>query len=191
MNIGCWCGTFLCCIALASCTAEDPVPFRAASSSTPAFTVEVARAEDRVIYEMEGQTAVFRITSPTGMGSAQVALASGAVPDKLILRFYLQGLEKLDFAYDTTTVTASVPSSRRSPSGGGQDMVLESVRSEDGAQDEIGPDSPYWMDIRFVPAGEQTGSDGSQAGYFEVEAPDDFLTRHSRAFSIRWLDFYR
>ena len=176
MSIGGWCGTLLCCVALASCTTSG--------SGRTQFAVEVADAEDQVLYKVEGPTAIFDISSPSGIGSAQVTLVSGPSPSQLLLRFHLQGLEELVFAYDTTAVTASVLSS-------GEGMVLESVRTAGGAQEEIDADSPYWMNIRFVPAGEQASAAPSQAGYFEVEAPDDFLAGRYRAFSIRWVDFYR
>jgi hypothetical protein len=175
------CRILLSCAGLlalaASCTGLGPAGAQ--------FTLEVQGESNQVLYRVDNGAAIFEITSPTGMGNATVELVAEKLPEKLILRFYLQGLEDLRFTYGTTTVSASVPT-------GTPDLILENVKTAEGEDAvDITPDSPYWMDVRLVPASEGGSSSTPQPGYFEVVAPEDFLAGPYRGFSIRWLDFYR
>jgi hypothetical protein len=169
------CAAFLGIIA--SCTYLPPTQTQ--------FTVDIQGDGNQITYEIAGGVVTFKVTSPTGMGSATVKLTAGALPGRVVLRLNLQGLEDLDFTYGAVTVTASVPTSA-------QDLVLESVKSADGsAETEIEPGSPYWMEIRQISTGEGPDSEVSGQSYFEVEAPQDFLTGPHQDFFIHWLDFYR
>jgi hypothetical protein len=96
------------------------------------------------------------------------------------MRLYLKGLEQLTFQYPGATVMAFVSSHDGS--------VSESVSVKGGAEQPIGPDSPYWMAVKIVAADTAIPL---KDGYFEVQAPQDFLAAASREFALRWVDFYR
>lgn len=119
------------------------------------------------------------VFSPTGIGAASVALASGERPANLAMRFHLKGLEELRFTYGATTVKVSASSRPQAP-------VLESVITAEGEQ-TISADSPYWMKAEWVDGKAQRDT----GGYFLVWAPQDFATADPWKFDISWIDFYR
>jgi hypothetical protein len=106
---------------------------------------------------------------------------AGETPTKIVIRLHLKGLEEFDFQYGETTVIVSVSSH-------GDGAVYERVRTGEAEEVEVKPDSPYWMPVEVI-GGALTGS--PKTGYFEVQAPQNYLQGKHRAFSMRWVDFYR
>ena len=159
-----WAGLWL---VLAGC-------IRAGSSAAATFRVRSQKAEDVVTVEIgeAGQTAVFDITSPSGIGGTEVELLSGAWPGEIRLRFPLRGLEEMRFAYDEVQVTASVSST-----GAGE--VRQSVSLAGQPAQPITAVSPFWMPY-------QRENDA-----FVFQLPADFYPAAPAAFSLNWIDFYR
>lgn len=148
--------------------------------SAPA-TVTVSRPDSEAQVTTNASTVIVDLFSSTGIGSATVTLPR---PQPVLLRLHLSGLEELRFAYGDAEVIASVSSSDAS--------LRESVRLGDGDEEAIDPDSPYWMDVRILDAaGTPTTTIPLQGGFFEVAAPEDFLTSGQSEFSTSWVDFYR
>jgi hypothetical protein len=148
----------------------------------PTYSISVDGAGNRVVPHSLGSETLFDVRSETGIGSADVEQTSGESPTKNLIRLYLGGLEEFDFEYDGTVVIISVSSH-------GDQIVSERVRTAGSEEIPIGPGSPYSMTVRAV-AGPASG-DRSSTGYFEVQAPQDYILGKHRAFSMRWIDFYR
>jgi hypothetical protein len=50
---------------------------------------------------------------------------------------------------------------------------------EEGQIGTLSPGDPYWLNVTRNP------------GYFDIEAPADFLKSGENKFTIEWIDFYR
>ena len=66
--------------------------------------------ENVVETAVTNNTALFNISSQTGIGSAEVKLVHGQMPETILFQMYLNGLEEFTFAYDNTVITTSVSS---------------------------------------------------------------------------------
>jgi hypothetical protein len=97
----------------------------------------------------------------------------------------LRGLEELRFAYDSIIVAGSISSTN-------PNQIRQSVQQGGGKStpELIAANSPYWMPIRIVSPNDSVKIP-LREGYFEAEAPPDFITGKHRKFSIHWIDFYR
>jgi hypothetical protein len=146
------------------------------------YSISVDGNGNRVVPHSDGPETLFDVMSETGIGSAAVEQTSGESPAKILIRLHLSGLEEFDFEYGDTTVTVSVSSH-------GDQKVSERMRAAGSGEIPIGPESPYSMPVRVVTSS-GSGS-GSATGYFEVQAPQDYIQGQQRAFSMRWIDFYR
>jgi hypothetical protein len=149
--------------------------------SEPSYAIAVSGNGNRVTATSnEGET-VFEIRSDTGLGSAEIEQISGQPPSKLIMQLHLRGLEEFDFKYGDVTVRLAVSSH-------GDNAVSEQVLRDGSGETPIGPDSPYWMPVEVVTA---SGSSDQATGFFSVQAPVDYVQGKYRAFSMKWIDFYR
>jgi hypothetical protein len=136
---------------------------------------------------VEGDRAAIQIFSQSGIGQASFEIVSEELPKKLVMRFYLRGLEELRFAYDETIVTTSLSST-------GENDIRQSISRAAGqplSAQIIMPDSPYWMKMRVVSSDNFRPQIPLQNGYIEVEAPEDFLKGRHRQASLQWVDFFR
>jgi hypothetical protein len=141
------------------------------------------RPDARVTAGGDAQQAVVEVFSPSGIGGATVEITSPALPQAIVLRLHLRGLEQLRFTYGDTTVTASLASAG--------DNTTHQTYQGAGQEQPIAEGSPYWMNIRLVPAGASPATIPLRDGYIEVAAPKDFLARGQAKFAIQWIDFYR
>jgi len=85
----------------------------------------------------EGGTALVEVTSPSGIGSADVQHTGGKRPRQVVIRLHLKGLEEFQFAYGQTVVTASF----RVAAG----RLGECSPGGSSLDEAIAPGSPYWM----------------------------------------------
>ncbi len=151
------------------------------AGAQPSYSISVDGAGNQVTFTSSANAALFEVTSESGLGAAQVSQVSGQPPTKLVIRLHLRGLEEFDFDYGATKVIVSVSSH-------GDNAVSESVSRGGSAPTPIGPASPYWMPVEVMPS----PASGDQAGRsFSVAAPNDYLQGTYRAFSMKWIDFYR
>lgn len=172
-------GLLLVCLLTAGCATLPAAP----AIQPPVFTVTAAGEGDEVTVSLEGETAIIDVHSQSGIGQATVELVSGEMPQKIILRLHLKGLERFRLAYDQTVITAQVSST-----GGG--AMVQTVVSPNGEETPIASDSPFWLDSRIV-SDQTPPTIPLDQGYFELSLPQDFLTAGHRAFTMRWIDFYR
>jgi hypothetical protein len=162
-------------VALASCGS--------AGGGAVALAATADRPDTRVAMGADAQRAVVEVFSPSGVGRAAVEITSVALPQTIMLRLHLRGLEELRFTYGETTVIASLSSA-------GDNTTHQTVLGA-GQEQAIAAGSPYWMNIRLVPGRGSPATIPLQDGYIEVEAPKDFLARGQTKFAIQWVDFYR
>jgi len=146
-----------------------------APSSTPmahaTFVAVPLKGDPRVTFSTGGEMLLIDITSPTGIGSAAIEKTSGQWPAKIVMRLHVKGLESFQFLYGDTRVDVSVSSHG--------DNAVHEVYEQPGKMGTVSPGDPYW--IAVTPG----------AGYFDLEAPADFLKSEESKFTIEWIDFYR
>ncbi len=155
-------------------------------SITPTFEVVPHKPETAIAYRVEGDAVLFDIFSQSGIGGADVSLTAGTMPEQMLLRFHLKGLESLQFSYGENTITTGVSSL------GAHDARETVIQGGDSTQEtSLTADSPYWMDVSIVAAEGTTASIPQADGYFVVTPPADFLHGDYHEFTLEWIDFYR
>ncbi|MGH9847849.1 MAG: hypothetical protein ACREEM_54880 [Blastocatellia bacterium] len=132
---------------------------------------------------IQDKTAVLDIHSRSGIGRVTVEHVSGTLPEKIVARLHLKGLEEFRLSYGRTVVTARVSSDD------GRNIV-QSIDPPGGGERSITPDSPFWMEVRIASA-QVAPRIPLEQGYFEITLPKDVLGKGRRSFAIRWIDFYR
>lgn len=142
------------------------------------------KADARLTVAINNDSALVEIFSVSGIGRADLEAAAPALPQKLILRFHLRGLEELRFAYDEKIIALSLSSA---PEQG----VRQTLQQGGGQTQSLTAQSPYWMKVRVVAPEGEKDKRPLPAGYIEVEAPPDFLAGQHRKASLHWIDFYR
>ncbi|NTU63893.1 MAG: hypothetical protein HGB05_10960, partial [Chloroflexi bacterium] len=125
----------------------------------------------RITFNTTSDLLLIDITSPTGIGSATIEKTAGQWPPRVVMRLRVKGLESFKFRYGDTIIDVSVSSH-------GDNAVRETYE-QPGKMGAAVSGSPYWM---AVTPGE---------GYFDLEAPADFLKSGESQFTIEWIDFYR
>ena len=164
-------------LLLASCASRPA----GAQDSIPEFRVSVKNESDRVEVLEEDSHTVIDVYSDFGIGSASFELLSGSMPDTLLLRLHLTGLEEFRLISATDTVSASISSSEVF------NITNQRVLIQN-AEVPIGSIHPLWMNIRIV---SESKDIPLAAGYFEIAVPADFLRQAGDTFEIQWIDFYR
>jgi len=132
---------------------------------------------------VEAKVVVLDIRSRSGIGRARVERVSGPLPEKIVVRLRLKGLEEFRLSYDRMVITARVSSSDSR-------NITQSVDPPGGNERPITPDSPFWMEVKIV-SDQAAPRIPLEAGRFEVTLPKRVLGKGRRSFSIRWIDFYR
>jgi hypothetical protein len=129
------------------------------------------KGDPRITFNPSGDALLIDITSPTGIGSATIEKTAGQWPGKISLRLQVQGLESFNFQYAGNNLAVAVSSH-------GDNTVREEYEQA-GQTNTTSAGDPYWI---AVTPGE---------GYFDLEAPADFLKSGEDRFTITWIDFYR
>jgi hypothetical protein len=164
--------------AMAAGCAEPPSDPSPADDAAAELTVTEQKPEDRVLWTQDGGELIIDVWSESGIGSAVVSLQSGEMPQPIVMRFHLAGLEQMTFGFDDAVVTLSVSSH-------GDEQVLRSATVEEQPV-EVTRRGPYWMDVQRVAA-----ADDPSGYYYEVAAPQAFYDSGATMFLIAWIDFYR
>jgi len=137
----------------------------------PTFRYTPLKGDPQIVFTTSNELLLIDITSPTGIGGATIDKTAGQWPPKIILRLHLKGLEDFKFKYGAKTVEASVSSQNN--------KVVREELVQDGQVTSLNAGDVYWMNVTSNP------------GYFDIEAPADFLTSGENTFTIEWIDFYR
>ena len=170
--------TILLSFLLMSCAS---LPARA-QSGDPVFAVTPKNKDDQVDIQYENGTVLINVISPTGIGSATLELESGTMPEEIIVRLHLRGLEEFRLTSAQTSIAASVSNS--DPSEVHQRIIAAS------SDTPLLPSQPLWMKIEIV-SEQSVKTLPLEEGYFEVTIPKEFLRKAGTSFEIEWIDFHR
>jgi hypothetical protein len=162
---------------LASCASRSAD----AQDSKPEFRVTPKNADDTIAVLDENFLTVMDIHSDKGIGSATFELIEGSMPDVIVIRLHLKGLEGFQLASTQDTVSASVSS------GEVFNVTNERVLFLN-AEIPIGSIHPLWLDIQIVSESKHVPLED---GYFEITIPPEFIRKAGNSFEIQWIDFYR
>jgi len=155
----------------------------ALAQEVPVFQVKAEGDGANAAISIEEKVAAFDIHSRSGIGRATIEHVSGALPEKIVVRLHLKGLEEFQLSYGRTVVTARVSSSDSR-------NIVQSVDPPGSDKRSITPDSPFRMEVRI--ASDQVAPRiPLEQGSFEITLPKDVFGKGRRSFSIRWIDFYR
>ena len=164
-----------------SCASQ---PANAQAGDEPVFTVfSQKNQDDQITIQYENGGSIVDIYSPRGIGSAQLKLESGSMPERIALRLHLRGLEELRLVSDRSTIAASGSSSEVF-------NITEQKVIASGNENFLTPIDPLWMKIEIV-SDQSNRKIPLEEGYFEVTVPKEFIQSAGKSFEIQWIDFYR
>ena len=161
-----------------SCASQ---PASAQSGDEPVFSITLKNQGDQVNIQYDNDSALIDINSPFGIGSAKLDLESGAMPEKIVLRLHLKGLEEFHLVSAQTAIAASVSST----SNGNNQRIIAS-----GSEYPILPIHPLWMEIDII-SDQTIEKIPLEEGFFEIVIPQEFIQKAGTSFEIQWVDFYR
>lgn len=149
-------------LSLAACAAP------ARQIDRPTFRYTPLKGDPKIVFTASSELLLIDITSPTGIGSVTIEKASGQWPPKIVMRQHVKGLESFKFKYGAKTVEVSVSATQT------REMLVQ-----EGQIGTLGPGDASWVNVTRNP------------GYFDIEAPADFMKSGENKFTIEWIDFYR
>lgn len=163
-----------------SCASQ---PANAQSGDEPVLTVTAQKnQDDQINIHYDNGISTIDIDSPRGIGSAQLKLESGSMPESMILRLHLEGLEEIRFVSDLSTIAAFASS--------GEMFNVDQKAIVSGNEYFLTPMDPLWMKIEIISS--QTDKRILlEDGYFEITVPKEFIQSAGNSFEIQWIDFYR
>lgn len=170
---------FLAVIFLAACAVE---PDRS-TWVKPDIKTTKSDQEDAISISSEAGISLIDINSPSGIGSARFELVSGTLPEKIIARLHLKGLEKFRLSYNETVISASISSSSAF------NISSQNILLSDGEY-PILRGHPLWLEIEVV-SDQPIKKIPLEEGYFEITFPKEFNKKIGGSFEIQWVDFYR
>jgi len=163
-----------------SCASQ---PANAQSGDEPVFSVTVKNQNDQINVQYVDSVTVIDVQSPSGIGSAKFDLESGDMPENMLLRLHIKGLEEFRLVSNQAVVVAS-------GSSGGSFSIYDQRVNSSGSEYSITPIDPLWMKIEIV-SDQATKKIPLGQGYFEITVPKEFLRNAGNSFEIQWIDFYR
>jgi hypothetical protein len=163
-----------------SCTSQ---PANAQSGIEPVFNVTTKNQDDQIDIQHENGITTVDIHSPTGIGTAKFELQSGSMPEQLILRLHLTGLEEFRLVSNQTTIAASGSSSEVF-NVTGQSVIAA------GNEYSITPIDPLWTKVEIV-SGKTDKKILLEEGFFKITVPKEFIRSAGNSFEIQWIDFFR
>ena len=144
--------------------------------------ITTRRANDRVEASFSPGRAILKIHSPQGISQAVLKKTGQAWPAQVVVRLYLNGLERLQIAHRQGTIHAAVSSQN------GQVRVWKDNQEET----LLDPQHAAWLDIRMVNGeGKRVQTIPLTNGYFEFTIPSAILAQEENSLTLDWIDFYR
>lgn len=154
---------------------------------TPATSTVIeatpGKAGDQIDVQVVDGTATLDITSQTGIGAAVVQVVSGPYPTAVVFQLHLKGLEQFTLTYGAVIIDVAVTSD-------GSQQARQTLIQE-GAEQPLTPDSPYWMPVEVTTASDDAAKGGLSEKTYRLSAPPDLLSTQPPAFTINWIDFFR
>lgn len=150
-----------------------------------AFKVTPRKKDDSIDIRIEKVRVMFIVKSPSGISQAVVERqAADRWPKTVVLRFHLQGLERLRISTATSTLEASVAMQA------GKLIVRQWKDGKENAP--LDEKSPFWTEFRVLRAdGTPATTLPLQDGHIEATLPRTLLDDHPKAITVSWIDFYR
>jgi hypothetical protein len=148
----------------------------AVMAAEPSFNITAKKPVDQIKVTLEKDTAIFDVSSPSGIGGATITLAKGDWPSTIVLRLHLHGLESFNVSNGKVKLVGSV----LSHSGETKRLYL----TEDDEEREPGTEIKV-----FDAAGKPVKGLPGKGGYFEIKLPQKLL--QSKTLELGWIDFYR
>ncbi len=167
------------CLLLAGCATPPGAP----ETPMPLVTASAEGDGNEVAVSIEGESVIVDVNSQSGIGSATVELASETIPESIVVRLHLKGLEEFRLSRGRTTITAFV-------SSGDSQSVTQSVFSPGQDERSIAPGDLFWLEVKIV-SDQAAPHIPLDQGHFEIVLPKDFFREGGRSFSFQWIDFYR
>lgn len=164
---------------LAGCRPVVPAP-DATHAPLPPATLGADAAVD--FYAKENAVIV-EITSPRGIGHAQVTLPAEIAGQPIVLRFHLQGLEQARLDNGGQQLEIAVAS--HAPYAVTQTLVTAAGRQELTVGD------PWWAPVELVPAAGTAPAIPLHGGYIDVRLPPALSEPLPTVLDLQWIDFYR
>jgi hypothetical protein len=147
-----------------------------AAPPAPEFECKLKKAGDAVQVQVEGQRAVFAVTSATGIGELSVRLKSGSWPRQVVLR-----LLRADGGEFSTLEGFRLTTER---------LQVRSSLGESNRMSFFLPDAEGKFDPKSPQAGTLQVIAGPQGKAMEVTPPANVCVG-SREVSFGWIDAYR
>ena len=126
---------------------------------------------------------VAEISSERGIGSASLALNPAALPETLLLRLHLHGLEQLTVDNGTQRLAIAVASSP-------PHAVTQTLTGAEGSQ-PLQEGDDLWATVTLVTDDGSAPAIPLQDGYFDVLLPAGLVDAGHASLEIAWVDFYR
>ena len=167
-------------IFLISCASQ---PANAQAGGEPVFNVTTKNQDDQINIQQENNLTTIDIHSPTGIGSATFELESGSMPEHVVARLHLTGLEQFNLVTDQAILSAH-GSSNEVFNVTGQSVIAA------GNEYAITPIDPLWAKVEVV-SSQADKKIPLEEGYFEITIPKEFIRRAGNSFEIQWIDFFR
>lgn len=153
-----------------------------AQAGEPEFAITTKNNDDQVNVRHENGVAFIDIESTTGIGSAAFQLKSGSMPQEIVIRLHLKGLEDFRLTSTGESIGASISS--------GDEPTIQQRLISPGSETPILPGHPLWMNMDIV-SEQSEPRIPLEEGYFEVALPKEFLAQAGTSFEMQWIDFYR
>ena len=170
---------FLASLFFAACTVK---PDRS-NWVKPDLKITASNQNDVISITSEEGISIIDINSPNGIGSAHFELVSGKLPEKIIARLHLKGLEEFRLSYDETMIIASISSSLEF------NVSSQNILLSDGEY-PILPGHPLWLKIEVI-SDQPIKKVPLEEGYFEITFPKESNKNIESFFELQWVDFYR
>ncbi len=148
------------------------------------YLISTKRYTDRIDVCDSKATVTFSIHSPFGISQAVIERTADHWPEKVVLRFHLTGLERLQIQCSDTTLCASVSS---------QGIPLPARLWKNDLEDQpLDSTSPLWAEVHMLTGdGKPTPAIPLKDGYFEISLPQTLLASNPKSITLNWIDFYR
>ena len=172
--------------------AVEAVVGAAQKSASAKWRVTKQKQDDSVDVEVDGDTAICSIRSPSGIGRAEIAPEGTAWPKKVVVRLYLRGLESLDVSVGDPSVEGGRLHAEVQSHDGHARLLEYAVGGEQPKPVEKG--SLTWCEIgAFDAQGKPITGLPEAGGYFEITLPPALGLSKSKTAPLRinWIDFYR
>jgi hypothetical protein len=148
------------------------------------FAITTRKPADAVTPSGDATRTVFDVTSPSGIGRAEVTRTGDAWPKAVTVRLRLGGLEHFTASHGATAIGAAV---------GVRDgrIKVRAWAGKDEAKD-LAANDPLRAAVRVLDAaGRPAPSLPVQDGVVEVDLPAAFFADNPKAIALDWIDFYR